>query len=69
MGAKKGRHPNVDEAMFHTKISSKEKKVTVYNNKQCIGGRKNCKFSKEVDLKISSNEKFDVIHPRHYVIM
>ena len=44
MGAKKGRHPNVDEAVFHTKIRKKKKKIAVYYIKQCIGGRKNCQI-------------------------
>lgn len=42
MGAKKGRHRNVDEAVFHTKIRKRKKKIAVYNIKQCTGGRKNC---------------------------
>ena len=68
MGAKKGRHPNVVEAVFHTKIRKKKKKLLFIISSSVLEAGKIAKFF-WVDLKISKQWEADVIHPRHYVIM
>ena len=44
MGAKKGRHPNVDEAVFHTKIRKKKKKLLFIISSSVLEAGKIAKF-------------------------
>lgn len=44
MGAKKGRHPNVDEAMFHTKIHKRKKKLLFIISSSVLEAGKTARF-------------------------